>query len=240
MMRPLMDPGIQQPAAPSGWGLVAAIVIAVGAIVGLTSVFLPWARITESTFEGGTVLGEVVPSLEELGFSEIPEPTGGDVPSAPGRRDTAGFLAGILFVAALGGAAFAASRSRGVGALLAMGSGALSLVLALTGLFRSHAIATAALRDDLHREVGGLFGPNPLLGGVLDRMVDEALGLFAFESSPAVGVYLSIVAALVVIVGGWLAIPPERAREGSGVEPAASGEPSTSGDDPPPETSAPL
>src|SRR3990170_887742 len=183
-----------------GVALVAAIVIAVGAVAGLASVFLPWAAITEVTFEGGTVLGEVVPSFEELGLPGVAG-TAGEGFAAVGRSDIAGFLAGILFVAALAAAATAASRSRGFGALLAVASGILALVLALTSLFRSHAIATAALRADIHREATDLVGFNPLLGGLLHRFVDEALGLFTFESSPGPGVYLAIGAPPVPDVG---------------------------------------
>ena len=203
---------MERPGGRRGLALVAALVIAVGAIVGLVSVFLPWAAITEVTFQGGTVLGEVVPSLDELGLPPVAGSSEGGF-AAVGRSDIAGFLAGILFVAALAAAAIAASRSRGFGALLAVASGILALVLALTSLFRSHAIATAALRADIHREATDLVGFNPLLGGLLHRFVDEALGLFSFESSPGPGVYLAIGAALVVVVGGWLAIPPEGPRQ---------------------------
>lgn len=215
---------MDQPSGRRGGAPAAALVIAVGAIVGLVSVFLPWAAITEVTFEGGEVFGEVVGSLDELGPGILATADQGVV-SAAGLSDTAGLLAGVLFVAALAAAAAAASRSRGLGALLALASGVLALVLALTSLFRSYAIATAAFRDDLYREATDLV-PDPLLGGLARRIVDETLGLFSFESSPGLGVYLAIGAALVVVVGGWLAIPPEAPRQRvPGERPAEEGRP---------------
>jgi len=206
----------------SAGALLAATLIALGAVLGIASVFLPWAEVTDAAFRGGTVLGEVVPSAEELGIPTFADPSGTGLPSIAGVGDAGGFLAAVLFAAALAAAVLAASRARGLGALGALGSGSVALIVGLASLFRSGSIATAGLRDELHREAADVLGYNPLLGGLFDRLLDETIALFSFEARPGVGLFLAIGAALLVVVGGWLALPPERTTAGTA---AADGPP---------------
>jgi hypothetical protein len=96
--------------------------------------------------------------------------------------------------------------------------GAFAVLPALLALGASEAILREELASQAKAAAERVLGalPGLGLGGLLDPLIEQVVGLFAFDASPGPGVHASGVGSLVAVAGGaavLLGAAPDRIRE---------------------------
>lgn len=200
-------------------GVVGPVVLLVGGALMLVGVALDWARGTAS-FVGGEILGQPVTPELLSGLGGVPLGPSQEL-AVRGTSDWRGLAAGLagLGCLALGLVALVLPGRRGRPyAAAGTAVGAFAVLPALLALGASEAILREELASQAKAAAERVLGalPGLGLGGLLDPLIEQVIGLFAFDASPGPGVYASGVGSLVAVAGGaavLLGAAPDRIRE---------------------------